>query len=319
MRGARDETTILRRVMAILGPAWVWACAAVVVAVCLFGIVYLFVEGAKAITPDFLFSETLPSWDEKSSGGIRSPIGGTFIMAVLGLLFTVPVAVAAAIYLAEYVKEESLLARSARLGLEVLAGVPSVVFGMWGLALFSLPQLAFLSSRASGTDADAAFGRSFIVGAIVMAIHILPFVIKVMEENIRSVPGTYRAAAAALGMTKWQGIKKVILPAARPGLITAVILGLGLIVGDTAIVTLTVGGSMTMTGAEQWWLPQHWGATLLNTGSTLTTFVYHQSPAGEGNAPTKAFGAAFLLVLIVLALNLAVAFLGRTRRGEQRV
>lgn len=317
MRARSEGSTLPRRIAAFLGPVFAWLCAAVVVAVCLFGVVYLFVKGSSVISLDFVLDETTSSFDESDSGGIRSPIGGTFILATLGLVLTIPIALATAIYLAEYLPEDSLLARGSRLGLEVLAGVPSIVFGMWGLALFSMRQFAFLSSSAEGAGSQAAFGRSFLVGSIVMAVHILPFVVKVMEENIRAVPSSYRAAAAAIGMTKWRAIRTVVLPAARPGLITAVILGLGLIIGDTAIVTLTVGASMTMTGAEQWWLPQNWMSTLLNTGSTLTTFVYHQSPAGEGNAPTKAFGAAFLLVVIVLVLNFVVAYIGRPKRGER--
>lgn len=188
---------------------------------------------------------------------------------------------------------------------------------MFGLALFSAPWLAFLSSKADGVEITAAFGRSFFVAAVVMAVHIMPFVIKVMEESIRSVPKSYREGAHALGMTKWRTIRKVVLPAAAPGLVTATILGMGLIAGDTAIVWLTLGGTIVMTGADQWWLPWNWIAALRGTGSTLTTFVYFSSPAGDGNAPEKAYGAAFLLMMIVLALNGLVALFGRNRTAGQ--
>jgi phosphate transport system permease protein len=199
------------------------------------------------------------------------------------------------------------------MGLEALAGVPSIVFGLFGIAFFALPQFTFLSAK--GASAEHAFGRSFLVGAIVMTMHILPFVIKVMEESIRSVPKAYRQAAAALGLPKWATTWKVVLPSAAPGLMTGIILGMGLIAGDTAIIKLCVGDSMTMTGAEQWWLPQNWFAALRGSGSTLTTFTYYSSPAGEGNSPTKAFGAAFVLIVIVLALNLVIEFLMRRRRA----
>jgi phosphate transport system permease protein len=204
------------------------------------------------------------------------------------------------------------LTRYVRLGLEVLAGVPSVVFGMFGLALFSVPVLAFMSSKASA-DAASAFGRSFAIGAVIMALHILPFVTKAMEEALHSVPQSYRTGAAALGLTKWRTTRKVVVPAAAPGIVTAVILGLGLIIGDTAIVWLTVGGTMQMSGSDTWWLPWHWLATIFGTGSTLTTYIFFNSPAGEGNAPQQAYAAAVVLIAIVLVLNLAIAFIGRSR------
>jgi phosphate transport system permease protein len=143
-----------------------------------------------------------------------------------------------------------------------------------------------------------------------MAIHILPFVIKVAEEAIRNVPLSLRQGALALGMTKWRTIRKVVLPAARSGIATAVVLGMGLAAGDTAIVWLTLGGSMTMA-VEKWWQPDNWVAVLRGSGSTLTTYAYFNSPAGDGNSPGAAFGAALLLVLIVLVFNLAAVVLFR--------
>jgi len=157
-----------------------------------------------------------------------------------------------------------------------------------------------------------SYGRSFLVASIVMGIHILPFVIKVSEEAIRNIPRSLRQGALALGMTKWRTIWKVVLPAARPGLATAAVLGMGLAAGDTAIVWLTLGGSMTM-GVDAWWQPHNWLAVLKGAGSTLTTYAYFNSPAGDGNSPGAAFGAAFVLMCIVLLFNLGAVLLFRRR------
>jgi phosphate transport system permease protein len=145
-----------------------------------------------------------------------------------------------------------------------------------------------------------------------MSIHILPFVIKVAEEAIRNVPKPLRQGALALGMTKWRTISKVVLPAARSGIATAVVLGMGLAAGDTAIVWLTLGGTMTMA-VDSWWQPANWLPMLKGAGSTLTTYAYFNSAAGDGNSPIAAFGAAFILICIVLVFNLGAVLLFRRR------
>jgi phosphate transport system permease protein len=205
--------------------------------------------------------------------------------------------------------ETNRLTRIVRVGLEVLASVPSVVFGMFGLAVFTIPIFAFLSSGGAD-NASAAFGRSFLVAGIVMGLHVLPFITKVAEEAIRSVPNSYRSGAAALGITKWRAIRTVVLPAAAPGIATGAVLGMGLVAGDTAIVWLTLGGTMTMA-TDTWWKLSNALTVLKGTGSTLTTYIYFNSPAGDGNSPDQAFAAALILVFIVLVLNLAAVVIGR--------
>ena len=253
---------------------------------------------------------------ESEAGGIRTPLVGTLLLIALSVAFAAPLSLAAAVQLAEYMDDRSLLTRSVRLGLEVLASVPSVVFGMFGLALFSVSFFRFLSS-AGAEGADAAFGRSFLVAAIVMGIHILPFMTKVMEEAIRSVPSSYRQAAAGLGIEKWRSMVLVVLPTARSGIAAAVILGMGLVAGDTAIVWLLLGGTLSM-GSDAWWLPGNWIEVVRGTGSTLTTYTYFSSPAGEGMAPGLAFGAALVLMVIVVVLNLAASLIGRQSARSER-
>jgi phosphate transport system permease protein len=310
-----DIKTVSRKtsISSALGHTLSWVAAVVVFVAC-FGIIgYLLYKGFHAISWQFLTTDPSPSLDEGAGGGVRVPIAGTFVLVALSMLVAVPIAIAASVYLAEYMDESKRLTRVVRIGLEVLASVPSVVFGMFGLAVFTLPIFVFLS--ASGSDnASAAFGRSFIVASIVMGIHVLPFIVKVCEEAIHSVPQSFRQGAVALGMTKWRAIRKVVLPAAGPGIATGVVLGMGLAAGDTAIVWLTLGGTMTMA-SDQWWLPQNALTVLKGTGSTLTTFTYFNSPAGEGNSLGLAFGGALVLIVLVLVLNfVALAF----ARSQQR-
>jgi phosphate transport system permease protein len=300
----------------IVGHTLAWGAAFVVFASCLGILGYLFVKGISAVNWEFLTTDPSPSIEEGAGGGVRVPMVGTFLLVILSMLATVPVAIAASVYLAEYMDETKRLTRVIRVGLEVLASVPSVVFGMFGLAVFTLPVFVFLSA-GGGENATAAFGRSFIVAAIIMGVHVLPFIVKVCEEAIHSVPLSFRQGAAALGLTKWRAVRKVVLPAAGPGIATGVVLGMGLAAGDTAIVWLTLGGTMTMA-SDQWWNPQNFMTVLKGTGSTLTTFTYFNSPAGEGNSEGLAFGAALVLIAVVLALNFAAFGIARWQQRAGR-
>lgn len=300
-----------------LWTALCWVSAAVVAAACALIIVYLFVEGARSLSWRFLWADANMSIVDAAESGIRTPLVGTLLLIALSMVFTIPLALASATYLAEYMDETKLLTRVVRIGLEVLASVPSVVFGMFGLALFTRPIFAFLSDTGA-IGANTAFGRSFLVASVVMGVHVLPYIIKVMEEAIRTVPRSYRDAAAALGVTKWRGLRKVILPSAGSGLATAAVLGMGLVAGDTAIVWLMLGGTVNM-GADQWWQPQNWLAVLRGTGATLTTFTYFTSPAGEGTAPNLAMSSALVLMLLILVLNMVAMIIGHygSRMNEQ--
>ncbi len=300
------------RVARWLGPASAWLAAGIVAAVCFFIIGHIVFEGYSHVDWTFLTTDPDPSPAESTGGGVRIPIAGTSFLVLLSTLLTFPVALGAAVYLAEYMDERLPLTKAIRLGLEVLAGVPSVVFGMFGVAMFSHGIFTFMSS--SGAEgSDVAFGRSFLVAATVMAIHVLPFVVKVMEEAIRAVPLSYRQGAAALGVTKWRAIRRILIPAAAPGIATGVILGMGLAAGDTAIVWLTLGGTMNMA-VDNWWALDQLVNVVRGTGSTLTTFIYFSSPAGEGNAPHLAYGGAMVLILLVISLNAAATVIGRAPR-----
>lgn len=298
------------------GHAACWFSGVLILAICLSIIIFLAIKGSGVISWQFLTENPQPSLEEALSGGIFIPIIGTILLVLLGTIFAFPWALATAIYLSEYGGDNQWI-NSLRAGIDVLAGVPTIVFAIFGLAIFTHPELSFFSTMVEGVENAKAFGRSFLASSFTMAMMVLPFVTKSMEEAIRAVPQTYKEAAYSIGVSKWRTIYKVVLPAATAGIITGVILGVGRIAGDTAIVWLCLGGSMSMTGPQPWWEPQNWLDTMQNTGSTLTSYVYYSSPAGEGNSPNKAFGAGLVLIIIILALNSLVDYLGRFTRVKE--
>jgi phosphate transport system permease protein len=295
------------------GQFFSWAASTLTITICLGIILYLFVQGYKQINPEFILTPPNPTFDAKASGGISTPIFGTFLLTFIGILFAFPWALSTSIYLVEYAKR-NFITSYFRLGIDVLSGVPTIVIAIFGLAIFSDPHLGFLSSMVEGVKGPSkAFGRSFIVSGITMAIMVIPFIIKTCEEAIKAVPNSYREGSLAMGASKWHTITKIVLPSAKSGIITGIILGMGRIIGDTAIVWLTLGGTIRMTGAQPWFLPQNWLSTLKNTGSTLTSYIYFTSPAGEGNMTEKAFGASFILIVIIILLNLIASFFNRNK------
>lgn len=298
-----------------LGPLFCWIAGILAFLICVAIIGYLFAKGFQAINLSFLTQDPAPSLDVNLSGGIRTPVVGTILLTIIGIFIALPWSLATAVYLAEYAPDSRMISLL-RSGIEVLAGVPTIIYAIFGLAVFTLPGMGFLSTYAEGVEGARAFGRSFFASGITMAIMVLPFITKSAEEAIKAVPNSFREAALSLGVSKWRMISRVVLPVARPGIVTGTVLAIGRIAGDTAIVWLTLGGSMNMTGTQPWWQPQNWLSALKNTGSTLTTYIYYSSPAGEGNSAVKAFGASFVLILIILTLNFLVDFISRKTTKE---
>ncbi|HBC94791.1 MAG TPA: phosphate ABC transporter permease PtsA [Pelotomaculum sp.] len=294
-----------------------WFSGVLVLGISVLIIIYLAVKGIGVINWQFLTESPQPSLNEALSGGIFSPIIGTVLLTAMGILISLPWALATAIYLSEYAEEDNHWVNTLRTGIDVLSGVPTIVFAIFGLAIFTHPALALFSTMVEGVQNAKAFGRSFFVGSITMAMMVLPFVAKSIEESIRAVPLSFKEAAFSLGISKLCTISRVVVPAAKAGIITGVILGIGRIAGDTAIVWLCLGGSMDFTGKQPWYEPGNWLATLKNTGSTLTSYIYYSSPAGEGNSPNKAFGAGLVLIILILVLNSIVDYLGRFTRLKE--
>ena len=193
----------------------------IVVVPTLFIIGFIFVKGIGAINWGFLTEMPRKGMTE---GGIFPAIVGTFYLVIGTIAFALPLGIGSAIYLTEYAKHGRLY-RFIRLSILNLAGVPSVVYGLFGLGLFVL----FLG-----------FGSSILAGALTLGCLILPITITSSEEALKSVPMSYREASLALGATKWQTIYKVVLPHAMPGILTGAILGIGRAAGETAPILLTV-------------------------------------------------------------------------------
>lgn len=282
---------------------WVTGIALCLIAV---GIVlYMLVKGISELHWKLFFEAPSPSLHQSQAGGFSDPLIGTFIVTGIGIAIAGPLGVGVAAWLVEY-GQPRWLARAVDSAIEVLAGVPSIVLALFGLLLFARGFFAFLSGSTSGGSVS---GKSFLAAGILMAMLALPLVVGATREALTQLPARHREASFALGKTRATTIRRVLLPSIRPGVATGIVLGMGRIIGDTAIIVVVLGSTLKNQGAG--------GAPVLGTlrgvGSTLTSYVYNNSPAGEGNAPQKAYAAAFVLLVIVLLLNALVTRLTRGR------
>jgi phosphate transport system permease protein len=237
-----------------------------------------------------------------TAGGYLDPIEGTLLLTALGTLIALPIGVGTAVWLSEYGRP-AWLARAVESGVEIVAGTPTIVLAIFGLLVFSQGIFGFLSFTAAG---GAVFGRSFLIAGIMMSLIALPLIVGSTREALQSIPAHVREASYALGKDKISTIRRVLLPAARKGVATGTTLGMGRIAGDTAIVVILLGASLTLEKQGSGPL-----GVLKGTGSTLTSYVYGNSPAGEGNAPGKAYAAAFILLIVVILMNFIVDLISR--------
>lgn len=262
----------------------IWASGALTVGALLFVVLYVLVQGIPLVTADFLL--TPPAGGIRGEGGISTTIVTTLYLIVLTLAFAMPPGVGAAIYMSEYASDNALT-RAVRFGIEALAGVPSIVFGLFGFALFVVAL---------------NFRFSILSGSLTLACLVLPTVIRTSEEAIRAVPRSYREGALALGSTKWQGIWHVVLPTAVPGILTAVILTIGRVVGETACLYVTMGGSAAMP------------TSLFSGGRSLALHLFYL--AMETRAFDKAMATGAVLIAIILSMNALTNWLSaRFRAG----
>lgn len=286
-----------------IGVALAWSAGILLCLVAAAIVVFMLVKGLQYLSFELLTSSPLPSLEQSKSGGFLDPIEGTLLLTVLGTVIAAPIGIGIAVWLSEYGRP-SWLARAVESGVEIVAGTPSIVLAIFGLLIFQQSVFGFLSFTADG---DAVFGRSFFTAGAMMALIALPLIVGSTREALQAIPGHVREASYALGKDRISTIRRVLLPASRRGIGTGITLGMGRIVGDTAIVVVLLGASLQIepeNGTPIWGL-------LKGTGSTLTTYVYNNSPAGEGGAPQKAYAAAFVLLVIVIALNFAVDLIAR--------
>ncbi len=283
-----------------------WLCWATGIGLCLIAaaiVLFMLVKGISSLRLGLFVESPAPSLHQAQAGGFKDPLIGTFIVTAIGTLIAGPTGVALAVWLSEYGRP-SWLARTVESAIEMIAGVPSIVLAIFGLLIFSQGFLGFLSQQAND---GTVTGESFLVAGIVMGILALPLVFATTREALYQLPGRLREASYALGKTHATTIRRVLLPSIRPGIASGVVLGMGRIIGDTAIIVILLGASLKNEAVGN--VPLI--GTLRGTGSTLTSYVYSNSPAGEGNAPQKAYAAAFVLLMIVLALNALVTRLAR--------
>jgi len=266
--------------------------AAVINGIALFIIVYFMVaRGWKAITWTFL---TQPPTDSMTKGGILPCIVGTLCLSVGAIIIAMPVGIASAVYLNEYARPGRAL-RLIRLGINNLAGVPSVVFGLFGLAFFVV---------------ILKMGVSIIAGALTLSVMSLPVIIGATEEALKAVPDTYREASLGLGATKWQTIWRVVLPSAMSGILTGAILGISRAAGETAPIMFT--GAVFFTPI----LP----TSIFDEVMALPYHIYVLATAGTEIEATRhlQYGTALVLIGLVLGMNLvAIIYRSRLRRRMQ--
>jgi phosphate transport system permease protein len=254
--------------------------ALVVVAPILIVVGSIVVQGIGAINWEFL---TAMPHDGMKAGGIFPAIVGTLVLTLGTSLVAIPVGVGGAIYLAEYARD-NWLTRAIRLAIINLAGIPSVVYGLFGLGLFVL----FLQ-----------FGTSILAGSLTLAIMTLPIIISAAEEALRAVPVEFRTVSASLGGTRWQGIRNIVLPQALPGIITGVILGLLRAAGETAPILFTVAAFFLPR------LPQ----TLFDETMALPYHLYVISTQVPGMPAKIQYGTALVLLALVLSLNIVATLI----------
>lgn len=282
-----------------------WGAGVALIAVAGSIVLYMAYRGIEYFDLGLFLESPNSTLNQAQSGGFKDPIVGTALLLVMSTLLAAPLGVAIAVWLTEYGRPKGL-ARAVESAVEVVAGTPSIVLAMFGLVFFQQQWLAVLTFDAEG---GAVLGRSFIAAAAMMALIALPLVVGATREALNAIPGHVREASYALGKTKAATIRRVLLPAARPGIGTGAALGMGRVAGDTAIVVVLLGATLQILNGD--------GGSVFGlfrgTGSTLTSYVYYNSPAGEGLAPEKAYFAAFVLMLVVIALNFVVTRIARGR------
>lgn len=245
---------------------------------------FIFVRGWKTLSWEFLTS--MPE-DGMTAGGIYPAIVGTLCLMLGSMLFSFPIGVMAGIYLHEYMKD-TWFKRLVKLMTSNLAGVPSIVFGLFGMALFVN---------------TLEFGDSILAGSLTLGLLALPVVIRVTEEALIAVDDTFRQGSLALGATKLQTIRRVVLPIATPNILTGLILSVGRVSGETAPILFTVAA---------YFLPKL-PTSIFDQVMALPYHLYVISTSGTDIQASRdmAYGTALVLVLIVLLLNLSANALRR--------
>ncbi|MCL2254430.1 MAG: phosphate ABC transporter permease PstA [Lachnospiraceae bacterium] len=256
-----------------IAKGFIWGAAMSVMIVLVAIIVYILVKGLPVINFSFL---TTNPYNMGRSGGIASTIVGTIYITVVAIIIAVPFGIGTAFYLAEYT-QENIITRIIRFSAESLAGIPSIIYGLFGYIFFVMYM---------------GMGWSILAGGLTLAFMILPTIIRTSEEAIRAVPHIYREVSFSLGGTKWQTIIKTVFPSAIQGIVNGIILSIGRCIAETAAVIFTAGSVLSMPGSL--------------FDSTRTMAVHFYILASEGISMDNAYGTAALLIIIIFLINVIV-------------
>ena len=244
----------------------------------LIGIIgYVFIKGIREVNWTFLSSVTSAL---KGTTGIAGNILNTIYIILLTLLVAAPIGIGSAIYLNEYAKPGKIV-KIIEFTTETLAGIPSIVFGLFGMMFFGN---------------TLGLGYSLLTGALTLAIMVLPLITRNTQEALKRVPDSYRNGALGMGATKWYMIRTILLPSAMPGIVTGIILAIGRIVGESAALLFTAGSGYLLPKTGMGYLPK-----ILESGGTLTIQLYLSMSKGQYSI---AFGIAVVLLAIVLVINM---------------
>jgi len=258
------------RITEVLARIILWSAAALSVFVLFFIIIYILWRGLPVVSAGFLLG--VPEHLGRS-GGIFPTILGTIALTCLAILIATPLGVGTAIFLTEYTRE-TRLTKVIRFGVECLAGIPSIIFGLFGFIFFVI----FLR-----------LGWSILSGGLTVALMILPTIVRTSEESIKAVPRAYRETSFALGASKWQTVTRAVLPSALPGIVTGIILGIGRSVGETAATIFTAGAALRLP------------TSIFSPIRTMAVHFYIL--AREGISLPMAYGTAAVLVITILVIN----------------
>lgn len=252
---------------------------------------YVFVKGFRILSWNFLItvSSTL-----KKTVGIAGNLVNTLYIILLTLLTAVPIGVGAAVYLNEYARPGKLV-RLMEFATETLAGIPSVLFGLFGMVFFG---------------ETLGLGYSLLTGALTLALMVLPLIVRNTQEALRTVPDSYRSGALGMGASKWYMIRTILLPSAMPGILTGIILAVGRIIGESAALLFTAGSGRLLPKMRGGILQnmENLGGKIFESGGTLTVELYLQMQKGRYDV---AFGVGCVLIVIVLCLNLFLKIIVR--------
>jgi phosphate transport system permease protein len=256
-----------------------------IVIVILFLIIgYILINGIAAFKPELIFGEY-----KADNPSMSFSVFTTIIMILLTIIISTPISIFCAIYLTEYSKRSNKIVKYIRLATETLAGIPSIVFGLFGAIFF-------------GTVLGLRY--SILTGSLTVAIMLLPVIIRQTEEAIKAVPDLYREGSFGLGASKLRTIFKIVLPSAIPGILSAIILSIGRIIGETAALIFTLGSVAKMP------------SSIMDSSRTLAIHMYISTRDGGAAGREVAFLTGTILIIVVLLINIFASYLAKKVGGN---